>query len=122
MFVYIDFGSKQSAIHIKVPDSELEVLRVLRILKEAHAPAIARASGGSISVAAVYKLLGRLEDRGLVLKRTEYVPAGDIMAKRVIYKIHEAVCFKEKRNVYENSTEASSGRNVNSTMREVTHN
>ena len=73
----------------KVPDSEYEVLCVLNRIGESHAPAIARASNGSISVAGVYTLLGRLEARGLVQKRREDVPAGDISVKRVLYKVDE---------------------------------
>lgn len=78
---------------VKVPDAEFQVLTVLFSLKEAHGPAISRASKGSISVAAVYKLLSRLENRGLVHKREEQVQVGDITAKRVFYKVHEAVIW-----------------------------
>ncbi|TFW30304.1 helix-turn-helix transcriptional regulator [Massilia horti] len=82
---------------IKVPDAEFEVLTVLASLKkEVHGPAISRASNGSISVAAIYQLLSRLEKRGLVQKREEYVEVGDITAKRVLYKVYETVNLAQK--------------------------
>jgi len=94
---------------IKVPDTEFLVLLVLSDLDiEAHAPAIARASNGSVSVAAVYTLLSRLEKRGLVEKREEYVEIGDLTAKRVLYKICETVNLAKKGNAYEAIEVASS--------------
>lgn len=97
----MDVGGVMSVIQIRVPDAEVKVLSVLQQLGEAHAPAIARASNGSISVAAIYKLLGRLEDRGLVSKKVEHVPVGDITARRVFYRVHETVSLSYKEKSYE---------------------
>ena len=95
MATLIDLNSPQMVTKIKVPDAELRVLQILQALGEAHAPAVARASNGTISVAAIYELLGRLENRGLVLKREELVPIGDITARRVFYSVHGSVgCIK----------------------------
>lgn len=95
---------------VKVPDAELEVLTVLASIKEGHGPAISRASKGSISVAAVYKLLSRLEKRGLVHKREEHVQVGDITAKRVFYKVHEAVIWPSSETNNEANEEAATAR------------
>jgi hypothetical protein len=103
---------------VKVPDGEYMVLTVLASLKQAHAPAIARASKGSISVAAIYKLLSRLESRGLVHKQEEYVQIGDITAKRMIYKVCDTVTWPLKETA-DGAIEVSAGRTDNSSMQEV---
>lgn len=95
---------------IKVPDAEFQVLAVLSSLQEGHGPAISRASKGSISVAAVYKLLSRLEKRGLVHKREEQVQVGDITAKRVFYKVHEAVIWPPNGTINEANEAAATAR------------
>lgn len=77
---------------INVPVAEYGVLTILAALDcEAHGPMISRASKGTISVASIYKLLTRLEKRGLVQRREEYLKAGDIMAKRVLYKLSDTL-------------------------------
>lgn len=72
------------------PPSEQAVLDILVKMGEAHAPAIVRASGGSLSLAAIYSLLNRLERKGLVEKRELYIRIGDIDARRVLYKATES--------------------------------
>lgn len=111
-----DVGSLMSVIQIRVPDAEVKVLSVLQKLGEAHAPAIARASNGSISVAAIYKLLGRLENRGLVSKKVEHVPVGDITARRVFYRVHEAVSLSYKEKNYEAQHEKTSRGGVDTAL------
>jgi hypothetical protein len=92
MYIFIITSKDIAPIRMKLPNSQFEVVRVLTNLrKEAHAPAIARASEGAISVAAVYKLLGRLVESGVVLKREKDIPIGDITARRVFYRVHNSV-------------------------------
>ena len=71
------------------PATEQKVLEALQILetqqKPTHGPAIARATGGVVSVQAVYSLLDRLAARGLVGREEVEVPLGDILVKRVNY-------------------------------------
>jgi DNA-binding MarR family transcriptional regulator len=68
------------------PPSEMSVLAIIMKMGEAHAPAIARASNGKVTVSAIYSLLNRLERRGLVEKREVYIEVGDISARRVVYR------------------------------------
>jgi len=75
------------AVPVEVPRSEQNVLNLLERMGETHAPALARASNGSVSVAAIYSLLQRLESRGLVERREVLIPMNDITARRVFYKI-----------------------------------
>lgn len=72
------------------PTTEMKILELLADMGgEAHAPAIARASSGAISIAAIYSLLKRLEQREMVKKREVYIPVGDIQAKRVYYTLNK---------------------------------
>lgn len=78
----------------KVPDAEYEVLTVLVSMgEEAHGPAIARASKGAVPVGSVYKLLSRLEERGIVACREAPIPVGDIHARRVLYRLAPGVTW-----------------------------
>ena len=75
-----------------VPATEAKVLAILKAQERAgrptHGPAIARASDGAISVAAVYTLLDRLSSRGLVTRKTETIRVDelDVGFKRVTYR------------------------------------
>lgn len=72
------------------PAGELAILNVLKTAgTEMHAPAISRASNGTIAVAQIYVLLKRLEQRNLVRKREVLIPIGDIHAKRVFYEVNK---------------------------------
>lgn len=118
------FVSSGNAEHLKmnvqVPEAEYRVLRILANLGEAHGPGIARASNGSVSVAAVYKLLSRLEQRGLVQKREEHIPIGDITARRMFYKVHRAVTKDSERGLlYEEVAGKGARRNSNSGMHPI---
>lgn len=115
----VKLSQSTGTIEVKVPNAEFQVLTVLTSLnKEAHGPAISRASNGSISVAAIYKLLSRLEQRGLVHKREEQVQVGDITAKRVLYKVCEAVTWFSKEPTNE-TNEVPARRANHSPMQEV---
>jgi len=108
-----------SETFVNVPNAEFQVLKVLASLnKEVHGPAISRASNGSISVAAIYKLLSRLEKRSLVQKREEHVQVGDITAKRMLYKLSEAADWSMMEVAYETRA-VPAGRAVNSPLQEV---
>lgn len=78
-----------------VPRTEKLVLDALKAQqrdgKPTHGPAIARATGGKVSVSAIYVLLDRLCKRGLVSRRDEVVqPDGfDVGFKRVSYSVME---------------------------------
>lgn len=73
---------------VKVPDTEYRILQILDEHRAGlHAPAIARASQGDITVKVVYTLLKRLLARGLVQRRDEFAQVDDIEVKRVYYQI-----------------------------------
>ena len=77
---------------LDIPSSEKKILRILAELGgEAHAPAIARASDGAVSVAAIYSLLQRLERRGFVQRREVFILVGDIQARRIFYSLNSKI-------------------------------
>ena len=94
----------------KVPDSEFEVLKALAKLGEAHGPKVSRALK-TVSVASIYKLLSRLEKRGLVVKHHCQVPIDDeVVVRRVLYHVPEMVILQLKEMGYE--TEKSTTRTL----------
>lgn len=109
MKTFVEIKDTNPVIRIKTPEPELAVLCILKNIGESHAPAICRASQGTISVAAIYRLLSRLENRSLVLKRTDHIQVGDITCKRVFYRVHEAVTLPKENQYVTNTPEQSAG-------------
>lgn len=93
MTITIDFfghSAREKKQTVKAPPAaELAILDVLgAATTEMHAPAISRASNGTIPVAQIYVLLKRLEARNLVRKREVFIQIGDIRAKRIFYQLN----------------------------------
>jgi DNA-binding PadR family transcriptional regulator len=82
--VLTDAGSS-----ISLPITEFLVLFTLTNLHRTqgavHAPAIARASNGELSIATVYGSLNRLEKKGVVAKKDEIFDLGSSVVRRILW-------------------------------------
>lgn len=70
-----------------LPATEATVYNVLLKKGELHAPAISRASNGTVSIASVYVILSRLEKKGMVSKREQFIEIDDTKVRRVYYQV-----------------------------------
>jgi DNA-binding MarR family transcriptional regulator len=90
----------QEDMNVKVPNAEYQVLCALAALGEAHGPKISRAMQGAVSVAAIYKLLARLEKRGLVIRNESTVRIDeDVEVRRVVYHVPDEVRCQLKKEI-----------------------
>lgn len=72
--------------HIPCPKVELRILEILGD-SEMIAPQISRNSENTVGIPAVYKLLGRLKSRRLVISEERMIQIADIQVKRVYYSL-----------------------------------